>query len=66
MVQVFRPMFEISAGIDSGERAEVVIEVCLVKVAARKCDVRPIDLSLPMNHMQHALEAMDSAEKFRR
>ena len=49
MVQVLRPKFEITAGIDPGEGAEVVIEVCLVKVAARECDVRPIDLRLAMN-----------------
>jgi hypothetical protein len=48
------------------ERAEIVNEVRLIIVAAGHRDVPPLDLPIPPNQCENALEAEDTREHLRR
>src|SRR5215212_8711701 len=61
-----RALREVLGGREAGERAEVVVEMRLIEVAAGDGDVAPVDVLLRMNEPEHALEPLHAAVELRR
>ena len=63
---MLRLLRHVRGGIDAGEGAEIVNEMRLIEVAARERDVKPVNIVLIMNQIEHLLKTTDTAKYFRR
>src|SRR5258708_27525035 len=66
VVQMRRVKCQIGRRVDPGECPEVVIKIRLVEIAARKCNLRPIDFFAFQTKRQHSLKSPHTAKQFRR
>ena len=61
---------DVRCGIDAGEGAEVVDEMRLIEVAARQCNLRPVDAAIGAcraeDVAQNLLETLHATEQLRR
>ena len=62
MVKMVAPLGEIGGGLEARKSLEVVDKMSLVEITAAQSDIRPLDLLLLLDEMQHCLKAPDAAE----